>query len=215
MGFRQQFLGQFMGQTVQRVFGLVLPIVCPVCERPADGLCLRCETTFFPSPDVGTEFLAVFAYQGGAKQIVLASKGRQRHALTRWMADAIVAQLSVSDLQRGTLVTWPPTTRQRRRQRGFDHGELLARAVAKRLGVPCVGTLDRLTGAQVGQGRDDRQRVQFRVRRSAWPHLDRALRIVIVDDVRTTGATLRGARLALAGFERPMSLVTFAAVAGR
>ena len=56
------------------------------------------------------------------------------------------------------VVTWAPTTAARRRQRGFDQAELLARALARRLHVPCRRLLLRPPGnAQTGQPLDVRR----------------------------------------------------------
>ena len=77
----------------------------------------------------------------------------------------------------------------RRRARGYDQSELLARAVARRLAVPARPLLRRRPGRpQTGLDRAGR---------SAGPGYD-ALRpatgrVLLVDDVSTTGATLRAA----------------------
>ena len=86
------------------------------------------------------------------------------------------------------LITWVPTTRARCAARGFDHSALLARGVARRLGVKARGLVSRSDhGHQTGQDRTGRL---------AGPHL--ALRrgivvprrVIVVDDVITTGASM-------------------------
>lgn len=145
--------------------------------------------------------------------MVLASKGRRQHAFISWMADAIVERLRTADIHPEALVTFPPTTKQRNRARGFDHGEILARAVAKRLGLRCARTLERVSGAQFGRGREGRQNVEFEPLPAASRELRGVAQIVVVDDVCTTGATLRGVTQALQRcFDRPIVLITFAAV---
>jgi predicted amidophosphoribosyltransferase len=92
-------------------------------------------------------------------------------------------------------VTWAPTTLERRRARGFDPAEVLARAVARGLGVPCARLLDRRPGPpQTGLAAAARLLGPRFVARRAAPS-----RVLLVDDVATTGATLAAAAAALRG----------------
>jgi predicted amidophosphoribosyltransferase len=92
---------------------------------------------------------------------------------------------------------------QRRRERGFDQAEELARYMGSLLGMPVIGCLERRqhTEAMHTLGHEDRaENVSraFTVRpdaqatlRHRWP--------VLVDDIVTTGATLAGCARALSG----------------
>jgi ComF family protein len=91
------------------------------------------------------------------------------------------------------LVTWVPLHWRRRRARGFDQAQLLAREVARKLGLaPARGALRRVrdTAPQSGLGGAERRRNlrnAFAARR--W-RLRGARRLILVDDVWTTGSTL-------------------------
>jgi len=92
-------------------------------------------------------------------------------------------------------VTWVPTTRARRRARGFDQAELIARAVADDIGVRCRSVLRREgSDHQVGHGRMDRLHGPTIGWRSQSPGC-----WLLVDDVVTTGASMRAAAAALRG----------------
>jgi predicted amidophosphoribosyltransferase len=88
------------------------------------------------------------------------------------------------------VVTWAPTTPARLRARGFDQAQLLARTVARQLGLPCRRLLRRGPGA--GQtGRDAVARYEgptFAARRDLAGGT-----VLLVDDVITTGATVAAA----------------------
>ena len=89
-----------------------------------------------------------------------------------------------------------PLHSERHKQRGYNHAHLLARVCASTIGVPLrddVLVRSRATNAQVGlNGYDRRQNVAGAfsiIAKDATTHIY-GRKIIIVDDVCTTGATL-------------------------
>ena len=94
------------------------------------------------------------------------------------------------------LVTWVPLHRKKFRRRGFCQTELLARELSRRLGAPAKGGLLAHTGKGGAQARQEGAAAREHNAREAFSALpgrgdSRGRRVLLVDDVLTTGATAR------------------------
>jgi predicted amidophosphoribosyltransferase len=179
---------------------MVFPATCPGCGHRAEPICAGCagglRAPVPVPPPLGVDgWVAPFAYEGVARELIARVKYRGARAAVPFLADAIagVATPLVARLEM-EVVTWAPTTARRRHARGFDHAQLLARAVARRLDLPIAPLLYRAPGPpQTGRAAAARRSgPAFR----AAEHR-RGGRALVVDDVATTGATLAAAAAAL------------------
>lgn len=90
-------------------------------------------------------------------------------------------------------ITWVPLSRQRLRKRGYDQARLLAVATAKNLALPCVPMLRKIRNnpAQSGTGNAEKRKQNVKNVYAALPDAPiRGKRVLLVDDIVTTGATL-------------------------
>ncbi len=177
--------------------------LCPGCGRAGPALCAPCRASLRRAPALAPppgvdRCRALLSYEGTARRVVTALKYRNHRSAIGVLARSMAALVDPADVD---LVTWVPTSPGRRRARGYDQAELLARRVARQLGRPCRSAARRGPGpAQTGRGRRDRQRgPELEVVGAVLPP-----RILLVDDVVTTGASVRAMATALraAGVDR-------------
>ena len=174
---------------------MFLPTTCPVCGAHGPAPCAGCAAELRPAPALSAppgldSCAALLTYAGAGRELVARLKYRNARASVPFVARGMAAIVPAPV----DLVTWAPTTPARRRGRGFDQARLLAGAVAGRLGVPCRPLLRRQPGpAQTGRDAVARHSgPAFTARR----RLD-GRRVLLVDDVVTTGATVSAAARAL------------------
>ena len=158
------------------------------------------------APDDTDELLTLLRYDDAARPIVAAFKFEGRRDVARVFGPPLARLLDGLRLGPAVpTVTWAPTTDRRRRTRGFDQAEVLARVVAEFARLP-VRRLLRRPGGPSQTGRSRLQRLDG----VGFDVLGRSpAEVVVCDDVLTTGATMSAAARALreAGATRVTGLV--------
>lgn len=205
---------------------LLFPPKCPYCQRPMEGsyipVCAKCQPQLpwlaGAQVERKVEFSAgcfsPLSYRGKVVESIHRFKFAGRASYARPYGK-LVGQC-VADHWNNPLdgVTWAPLSAQRRRERGYDQAALLAKWTAKELGLPLLGMLDKVRNVPPQSGlQDDAQRRAnvlgaYRVHPKARPQ---GLRLLLVDDVVTSGATLgECARVLLSGGAREIVCASLA-----
>lgn len=187
----------FPGQVFKmREGGAPRAVFLPGVRRLLAGGPLRRE---FPLPGEDGGFLEV--------AVALPNEGGFRHTLYRlkfqeeWGLAKPLGQLMAQTVPEGEApfdgVVWVPMSSKKLRQRGYNQSELLARALANELGLPAWELLSQVRETQTQHTltrvqRADNVRDAYRAGKAAL-----GKRLLLVDDIVTTGATLRACSLAL------------------
>jgi len=189
-----------------------LSILCPVCEARLPKLegprCVRCGE---PVEDRGLDIclacgtreqpvdraLFLGPYDGAWGDLVRFMKFDREVAIARDLGRRLAERLKASDLDSGfDWVTFVPMSRKDRRQRRFNQSELLARVVAHRMGVPVRRALVKTmqTPRQGSLGAAERR---LNLRGVFRPVPFSGERVLLVDDIVTTGSTVEECAWAL------------------
>jgi ComF family protein len=178
------------------VLDVLFPPACVECGAAGSALCPACR----PPPEAVQRFtvgalrsVALGPYEGPLRRAVLAMKSGRRDVAETLGAllGALLGSPAGDGRSRADALVPVPTTRRRRSERGFDQAALLARGAALSHDLPVAAALRHVAGgAQHGRSRAERLAASGRFAFES-ASLSAGARVLLVDDVTTTGATLR------------------------
>lgn len=197
---------------IDKVIGIIAPFECLNCGQQGKIVCATCSAKIASSKRSScflcnrltanwrvcascrhkSKLRGVFVashYRGQVKTLI----GRLKYQRTVGAA-GVLAQLLAKEIAKPDqfdLITWVPASSSRYRLRGYNPARLIARSLSKELDIPYAETLYK-TGQTSQVGTDRRLRLsqlsgQIYTRRST---LIKHAKILLIDDVVTTGATL-------------------------
>ena len=177
---------------------LIFPPRCVGCGAEGSYFCSRCQSalTYISHHHSHTTEIdgirSVYAYDGAVRQAVLQLKYYNVKALAVPLARLMSEFIRIHDLSADMLVP-VPLHPHRLRERGYNQSSLLSREISKLTGLPTVErALSRRkhTTPQARTASVDDRRVNMRGAFSCHGKLVAGRRILLIDDVCTSGATL-------------------------
>ncbi len=181
---------------------LLFPRKCVLCgailEPGQTDLCKNCR---IEAPDYANRktklqfldsFTAVWYYEGNVRRSILRYKFYHARALAPAYGRLLAMKLLQQHPEGFDLLTWVPVSRLRRLTRGYDQVSLIARAVGRELGMTPVPLLKKVRHNRPQSGLHDPAQRRANVLGVYRVREGQALsgkRILLLDDVLTTGAT--------------------------
>ena len=188
--------GEYLCGECEAKVSRIVPPFCAKCSEPFDGAI----TTTFSCANCAHRTLhfdaAISAYRGRGivRHVILNFKyGRQihlRHLVARWLVAAFDDERLRE--RRFDAIVPVPLHPARQRERGFNQSALLAQLLSAHMSVRAKAVLERIRYTTTQTAFDRAERMQnlhgaFRLRKNADV---RDLRVLLIDDVLTTGSTL-------------------------
>jgi ComF family protein len=192
-------LPAFSLQAVRSLVNAIYPPKCGLCARlDARAVCEACSRelqslTVASDMSLSIEFAdhvgAAYRYEGRAAQAVQRLKYSRTTSLTEAMSAVIADLVERAGLAASDVVIPVPIHWRRNCYRGFNQSHLLCASLDPATVRPTLLTRKRWTRPQVGLSREER-RVNLEGAFFASP-LVHGLRVLLVDDVTTSGGTIR------------------------
>lgn len=185
------------------VLDLLFPPRCAFCRKLLNdgekGICRACRRSLPYVPETAAreyrdiaKCVAPLYYEGSVRESLLRYKFAGLSAYGQVYAGLVARCVEESGIS-CDLVTWAPLSWRRLRKRGYDQARLIAEGAARELGLPCVKLLakTRNNPPQSSLGSEEKRRANARgVYRCRDGAAVLGKRILIIDDIVTTGATL-------------------------
>ena len=195
MGFNDE-----LNKITDNLLGVFFPRKCPFCGK-LTGKTLLCETCGAALPRCeevrqGADFgrcTAPLYYEGQVRDAILAFKFKAKlgglDAFGRLMAQTAAERYSGEF----DAITWVPVSKKRLKKRGFDQARYLTASMCVDWHVAPLETLRKIVDNPPQSGLDDaatRRANVLGVYEAVSPEQFAGKRLLLVDDICTTGATL-------------------------
>ncbi len=206
-----------MSKLVDGLLDILFPPKCAFCRRHLrrgeSGMCISCRDTLpyrKPPREKGPAFVeavcAPLEYEGTVREALHRYKFGGTTAYARLFGELVADCVRENLAGEYDLISWVPLSSERLRERGYDQAMLIALAAALALDDVAVETLRKTRNAapQSGTASADERRANISGAYEVIdPELVHGRRILLIDDIITTGSTVSecARTLGLAGAE--------------
>lgn len=180
------------------LFDCFFPHYCPVCSTPTrDLLCLRCEPLLFHIaitvvPFTTVPLMSFGRYSSPAwRTVVHAGKFFGEQRLLAHIGSRAARITAVQEFCSNALLAPIPLHTQRLRERGYNQATCIADGIARTLNAHSVSLLSRTGSTQPQSQRVGKEKTHADFSFSCRLNIPKHTRIILIDDVCTSGTTLQ------------------------
>lgn len=192
-----------MKELLNRALALLYPTRCAFCHNLMPWnvpVCDHCRNTIPRTEGAGqcqtfphvSKCVSPLYYEGTVRDSLLRYKFQSLTGYAKIYGEFLAKCIDENGISCDS-ITWVPLSSRRKHSRGYDQAQLLALELSRRTGIPCVRLLRKIRNnpAQSGTGgRAERKANVAGLYRAVSPDQIAGKRILLVDDIVTTGATL-------------------------
>lgn len=191
-------------KVIHSILNAIFPPKCVLCgkvlnEQETDfcGICRiespECPVNHRKKLPFLDSWLGVWYYEDSVRRSLLRYKFHGVRSYAKAYGRVLAMKLQQVHPEGFDLMTWVPISSLRKFKRGYDQVELLAKVVSEELGIPCVRLLKKVrhNRPQSGIVGDAQRRANvLGAYRAVEPEQLKDKKILILDDIITTGATV-------------------------
>ena len=172
-------------------------LTCPVCKAYSKGLCITCRKGFIrydrESLAEKEKGLSIYRYQNEVISLISAYKKKSQFFAMETMVE-LVLDLYLEEIAKFDLVSFAPSSKSSIKNLGFDHGELLAKKIGAGANLKCQGIFLPPSSEQKVLDKEERaanaKSISLKKIKDKKKGIQ-GLKVLIIDDVYTTGSTLK------------------------
>lgn len=175
-----------------RVLNVLFPRRCLNCGKIGRYFCFECRKTI-QYIHHSTQPISFFRYEGIVQKAIKTLKYR----FVSDLAEEFISLIPPFDFPQSSTLIPIPLHASRFRQRGFNQAEVLGRLIAEKLHIPMRTDILKRTKKTTAQVEMKKRTERLKNMENVFSATRSPERILLFDDVYTTGATMRSAAQAL------------------
>ncbi len=190
-------LFRYCGNVFEGVLNLTTDTECVVCGSQSFGkrLCKDCALVINGPPAITTRKVGLYEihyfgfYEDKLREFILAYKFRNHHWLAKTFGEMLYKTVIVNNLPI-EIITYVPATKSAKKRRGYDHMRLVAIELSKKLRMPMIDALKAVRETDQLLTKDRAEAVKGKFALGKESKFLEGKKILLIDDVLTTGNTM-------------------------